>query len=435
MGELKAGAARIALEPKIGTNLIGYAGEQKTLGIHDPIHGRALVLDDGKTTVALCSIEVCLFTVQDTARMRQAITAKTPIPAENIFVFAIHTHAAPAFWEAEDWVRPPEESLADAVAAAYAALQPAAIGFGFGQLQGYSINRRFMNRPVDPSIGVMRVDTSAGEPLALLGNYGNHAVVLGYDNEYVSADWPGYSSTKIEADLGDNFVALFSQGGAGDVNPLTETVRQQLAAGHPVEAIGATSTMYGRYDENDAHSWNIGDRGGGAFVEAETIALAYNSELLRVWRTIEPTTTAPLWVKTIMVDGTPSADELADAAKPYTPNEHEDHKDSLSDRLGQDRNMEVMLVGIGEALLVGHPGETFSENAVELRKLGQQMGIKYPLLVTYANGWLGYLTPANAYAEGGYEVGVSQRVGVSQFVQDRIMAAILPQLQTYTEKQ
>jgi hypothetical protein len=61
MSDLQAGAARIALEPKIGTDLVGFADKQETVGIHDPLHARALVLDDGNTALALCSIEVCFF--------------------------------------------------------------------------------------------------------------------------------------------------------------------------------------------------------------------------------------------------------------------------------------------------------------------------------------------------------------------------------------
>lgn len=434
MGDLQAGAAMIVLKPKLGTDLVGYAEKQETLGIHDPIHARALVLEDGHNLVALCSIEVCFFTSQDVSQMRSLIANMTPIPPENIFFFATHTHAAPAFYETENWEHPPTESAMDAVVAAYASRQPARIGIGFGQLQGYSINRRFMNRPVDPSIGIIRVDTEDGKPLALMGNYGNHAVVMGYDNQYVSGDWPGYSSTRLETEFGGNFVALFSQGGAGDVNPLTETVRQRLVAGHPVEAIGSTSTMYGSYDENDSHSWNIGDRGGGTFTEAETIALAYNTEVMRVWRTIETNTVATLWTKTIMVNGAPSDDEepiLDDAPRRVM---RERFERILADALENQLKMEVMLVGIGKAVLVGHPGETFSEDAVKLRKLCQQMGITYPMLISYANGWLSYLTPANAYVEGGYEVGVSQSVGLSRFIQDRILEAILPHLQAHVAK-
>jgi hypothetical protein len=61
------------------------------------------------------------------------------------------------------------------------------------------------------------------------------------------------------------------------------------------------------------------------------------------------------------------------------------------------------------------------------------MGIAYPLLVSYANSWFSYLTPANAYAEGGYEVLMAQAAGISPFIQERIWDAILPHLQSHAK--
>lgn len=428
MSKLRAGVARIALQPKIGTDLVGYSDIQETLGIHHPIHARAIVLDDGQLTVALCSIEVCFFLTKDVSQMRSMIAEQCDILPDNIFFYATHTHSAPAFFEPENWVKSPAETAAEAVVQAFENLQPAKLGMGFGQLQGYSINRRFMDRPVDPSISVIRIDTADDIPLSILGTYGNHAVVMGYDNLYVSGDWPGYSSLRLESEIGGDFVAIFGQGGAGDVNPLTEAARQHLLAGHPTSAIGSTSTMYGKYDENDVYSWNIGDRGGGTFIEAETIAIAYNAEVMRVWRSIETANESELWVDHVSVNAVPDDDEVPIPDTPQMRRSRERFKRILNDAIENDLEIDIMMVGIGDALLVGQPGETFSENSVALRKLCQQMGIKHPVLVSYANGWFSYLTPENAYAEGGYEVEVVQSLGLSRRIQDRISAAILPYL-------
>jgi hypothetical protein len=191
--------------------------------------------------------------------------------------------------------------------------------------------------------------------------------------------------------------------------------------------------MYGTYDENDQNSWNIGDRGGGTFTEAETIAIAYNLEVMRVWRSIKTTTTAPLWTKAVLVNTAPAADE-----EPIPDTEplramRERFKRILADLIENELKLEVMLVGIGDALLLGQPGEVFSENAVSFRKACQQMGIAYPLLVSYANGWFSYLTPANAYPEGGYEVSVAQSAGLSRHIQERIWDAILPHLKAHAK--
>ena len=75
-----------------------------------------------------------------------------------------------------------------------------------GFLYGYSINRRWLDRPIDPSLSVIRVDEVDGQPLAIVGNYACHAVVLGYDNLLISGDWPGYASRYLENDFGGDFI-------------------------------------------------------------------------------------------------------------------------------------------------------------------------------------------------------------------------------------
>jgi hypothetical protein len=241
-------------------------------------------------------------------------------------------------------------------------------------------------------------------------------VVLGYDNLLISGDWPGYASRQLEAELG--VLALFAQGGAGDVNPLTETVRQRLAAGHKVESIGALATYYGAPD-----GWNIGDRGGGMFIEAETIARAYSAEVRRVWRGIQTHSDAPLWVERVTVDGHVGTDE------PQPEGLSPAHQGVLPIALAE--HMEIVMVGVGRVVLASQPGETFSETAVEFRKTCQQMGYAYPIMISYGNGAFAYLPPANAFLEGGYEISWPLKLGISRYVQDRIMAAMLPILEQH----
>jgi hypothetical protein len=410
------GVAKQALQPKIGTNLIGYSQPQQTVAIHDAIHARALVLADENVSVALCSIEVCVISSLTVNLIREAVKSLCDI--SQVYVFATHTHAAPGLHLPDDWHVSPIETIAQTVAAAYATMQPVKIGAGMGFLQGYSINRRFMTRPVDPMVSVVRVDTMDNKPLGLLYNAANHAVVLGYDNNEVSGDWCGMSSNMLEKSFGDDFVALFSQGGSGDINPITESVREKLDAGYPVKAIGDISVMYGS-DDNQA-AWNIGDRASGTFAEALTIAEAYNREIKRIWNGITTNEPSLLATQAIIVNGVPDADETPITDTPL----REIFKVLLPEITHNAIPMEIMVVRLDNILLIGQPGEVFSETAVQFRKSCQQKGIAFPLLLTNANGWYGYLVPENAYAEGGYEVQMAEGMGLSRRVQDRIWQAI-----------
>jgi len=423
MSPLKVGVGRSTITPRNGVEMVGYFNRPGvSTGVHDDLHARAIVLDSGTEQVALCSVELLWMRKREIEPIRRTVAARCGLKDSQIFIFTTHTHGGPAVHQPENWDYPLHERIADAIVEAYETRQPARLGCGFGQLFGYNINRRWLNRPADPSVGVMRIDDAAGKPLAVLGNYACHAVVMGYDNLLITGDWAGYASRLLEAELGDGAVALFSQGGAGDVNPLTETVRQRLAAGHPVAAIGDVSFYYG-YDPQAADAWNIGDRGGGAFLECETLARAYCAEVMRVWRGIAPQSEAAIWLEQVTVEAAVGADEPP--ATGLLP--------SLSSILGEEVGatipLDIRLVGIGSAVLLGQPGEIFSETAVEFRKRAQGLGYTHPMLISYANDCYAYIPPASAFAEGGYEVIWPLGLGISRYTQDRIAAAIDPLLE------
>lgn len=426
MAELKAGIGKSIITPRVGAKLVGYFDRPEgSKAVHDDLMARALVLDNGDVTFAICGVELLWLWANMVQQIRDIVAKRCDLKPENILIACTHTHGGPAPHTKEDWDTPLVELIADCIVEAYEARQPARIGFGFGQLIGYNINRRWLNRPADPSVGVIRMDKADGSPLAVVGNFACHAVVMGYDNYEISGDWPGYSSRLLEAELGEGSLAIFTQGGAGDVNPLTETVRQRLAAGHPVGTIGELTSYYGEYQKDDPTTWNIEDRGGGTFLECETLARAYNTEVLRVWKAIKTTSDVPMWIEKLVVDNGLGPDEPPSEGLPA---EYENYVPEIK---GSTRPMEIMLLGIGPAVLVTQPGEVFSETAVALRKAGQQMGYGFPWLVSYANGSFAYLPPANAFAEGGYEVKWALRYGLSRNMQDRIEAAVLPVLEKH----
>lgn len=422
---MRAGIGRRIITPRVGVPLVGYGNRASvSRGVHDDLQARAVVIDDGAMQIALCSIEMLWLRKEEMAAIRSAVTARCGLADANIFLFCTHTHSGPAGHLPDQWDFSLVERIAEAVVEAYETRAPARVGFGFGQLFGYNINRRWLNRPADPSVGVMRVDREDGTPLALLGNYACHAVVLGYDNYLISGDWPGYSSRLLEAALGGGAVALLSQGGAGDVNPLTETVRQRLAAGHPVAAIGDVSFYYG-YKPDAPDAWNIGDRGGGTFIECETLARAYNAEVMRIWQRIETVSSLSLWVDSVEVEAAVGPDEPPAKGAPFGLSS------ILAAEIGASIPLDVRLVGIGPAVLLGQPGEVFSQTAIAFRAHAQRMGYAYPLLISYANGSYAYLPPEDAFMEGGYEVSWPLGLGISRYTQNRIAAAIEPLLQRH----
>src|SRR3990170_6617012 len=66
---------------------------------------------------------------------------------------------------------------------------------------------------------------------------------------------------------------------------------------------------------------------------------------------------------------------------------------------------ELMAISFGPGVaLLGLPGEFFVETVDEIRA---QAALRYLPVACYANHYIGYVVPAPAYDEGGYESGVT----------------------------
>lgn len=426
MAKLLAGFGRSDITPHLGFALVGYGNRPGgATGVHDRLSAKALVMETDDGCWALVSVEMCYLNINTVRDLRQIIEQRLGIPSAHVMVATTHTHAGPRDRESGNWDRPLIEIIADAVVNAYEARQPARMGTGYSFLYGYSINRRWLDRPVDPGIALLRVDDANGNLLGVWSNFACHSVVLGADNYQVSGDWPGYAMHKVEETLGGTVTALFTQGGAGDVNPLVAGVRERLRSGLPVQAIGNVSIYYGAAD--DPQRWNIGDRKGGTFAEVAEVGDAYAAELLHTIKTIKTSAAiSPCWAEQVIVNAAADPGEHPNRVKPPLMTD-------LADILDEHNiPAEVQILKLGDLILVGEPGEVFGETAWKLKEHLRALGYKTPALVSYANGWLAYLPEPGAFPEGGYEPHWAVSLNISKQFQPRVRAAIEPVLQKQT---
>jgi len=76
----------------------------------------------------------------------------------------------------------------------------------------------------------------------------------------------------------------------------------------------------------------------------------------------------------------------------------------LGSQAGRVFHPEVMAIGLAPDLaLLGLPGEFFVETVAEIR---EQAGLRELPVACYANNYVGYVVPAAAFEQGGYEAGV-----------------------------
>ena len=261
-GNLRVGAAKIDVTPsqEMVTGLVNVWGTKYT-AVHDHIYVRAIVLDTGRTSAALITVETP--DTIDTLPIRQRIEKECGIPAGNIFISATHDHNAPHIGatattggrdqgaEAAKYTDSVLGAFVESVRKAKSSLQPGKMVLAQGHAD-LNVNRdefvgdrwktgRNPTRPSDKTVWVLRFETAAGEPVAYFVNYGVHALTLGPDNTLLTGDFPGATSRFIESYYNDKVVALWASGPAGDQNliatswdlddQLTHKVREPGEAG------------------------------------------------------------------------------------------------------------------------------------------------------------------------------------------------------------
>jgi neutral ceramidase len=412
MTQVKAGFGTTTITPKVGSAMAGYGKrEGVSTGVHDDLHSRALVVEGDDAIWALSANEICYFSEATVAQIREQVAARTAIPAANVLVCTVHTHSGPYDYTPQDWERPLVDLVADAIVEAYENRVPARIGTGRGRLDGYTINRRFIDQPTDPGMAVLRVEDLQGKVLGLVVNWNCHAVVLGYDNLLISADFPGVASTQLEERLGGGAAALYVNGGTGNVNPCTSGVRAKLTGEYTIDTMAEDTHYYGTADSQPRY--HIGDRGGGTFGEVDELGQAVAEEAWKIAQTTQVgDASRPPWV------GSARVGIRRDDAPPI----EERLREHIASQ-GLD-TVEVMALGVGEMALIGEPGEVFAETFVDLKRRLWQMGFHAPMAASYSNGFFGYLPPTHAFPQGGYEVGWARRLGLREDMQDRMWRAM-----------
>ena len=225
----RAGASTANISPSLGEGIAGgWMPLPIATYIHDELHARSLVLDDGKVRLVFMVIDNVELPREVFDAAKLIITQETSIPKEHIMMSSTHSHSTT--WAGHE-INPPEPSLsipassgvdypkpldnyqrfvvrrmADGVRVALNNLESARIGWGVGSVPQHVFNRRWklktpvnnpfgvsekvqMNPgianpnllepagPTDPQVSFLSVQSLKGKPIAIFANYSLHYVV------------------------------------------------------------------------------------------------------------------------------------------------------------------------------------------------------------------------------------------------------------------
>jgi hypothetical protein len=413
MVNCEAGTGKVCITPPIGLLMAGYSERnQLARGVHDDLYAKALVLNDGTTKLAVIATDLIGLDRELVAKIRQLAEERTGIKKANITVTASHTHSGPEVTRGYELFIPVEEKpieglskkdyldhlrdmvarwIAGAVYIANCNLEEAKIGVGKGAVYAVGLNRRDPKEPMDPEVGVVRVDNTNGDPIAILMNFTCHPTVLDYNNYLYSADYPGYAMRTVETALGKGVEAMFTNGACGNI-----------------------STRFARREQT--------------FREAERLGTILGGEVVRVASEIKTAEKAKLGVASKVVELPVKSFPTIEEAKRALEEEKEKYNNlkKKGSSHGELRvaytsmegaeivlrwveagisklkkiETEMQAIRIDDSVLVAEPGELFVEIALDIKKNSK---LRNTFVVGYANDTIGYVPTKKAYEEGLYE--------------------------------
>ncbi len=240
---LRAGAAKVDITDR-------DAGP-----VNDPLYAKALVLTNDVTTLAMITLDAVA--IAEIGRidgdflpaLRARLEKELGIPPECVLVAASHCHGVICTDVAERSFQAVKEASLHKV--------PVRAGAGTGREDRIMENRRLPLKnghvadsrrayalppdealagvgPIDPEIGVLRLDREDGRCLAAVYNFACHPIE-GVPSGGNTADLVGFASKVIEDELGESALALFLQGCAGDINP---ALYKDVERPHDAEPLG-----------------------------------------------------------------------------------------------------------------------------------------------------------------------------------------------------
>ena len=415
----KAGAASSNITPPLGMTIVGnFAPQPISKHVHDELHMRCLVLDDGTTKLAFAVADNLHLARDVWEEAKKKLEADTGIPASNMMFSATHTHSSVSALTNED----PSlnyrsfviSRVVDGVKRALNNLEPARIAWGTGRLPQWVGNRRWLLKegvtnpnpfggqdravmnpsgmlvprlagpagPTNPEVYCLSVQATDGRQIALMANYWLH-YVGGVNKEDLSADYFGEFCRRIELELGAPCVGILANGPCGDVNSNDYSGKTPAVKYAPYEKI-------------------------------KIVANDLAQEVLRVRQTLKYQNWVPLKAAASDVElavrrPTPEMIKWAEGVLAKSKEATPVHRleQSYAQRVMQAQKTKpdtiqayIQAFRIGDLGIASIPFEVFTETGLEIKA---KSPFKDTFTIELANGSNGYLPTPRQHDLGGYE--------------------------------
>ena len=431
---IRVGSAKVDITPPLGTHLTGAdAGVRRPAKeILDPLYAKAVVVESGSRRVAILALDVICITEEHTSAIRAAAKVLGFEP-EAVMVTAMQNHSAPSIGHMmldPDFPLPPDPELEHvtgserayrefAMPRAIQALQeavrrlgPVKIAYGRGAAPNLAFNRRgislngsiqmpwyysskqhplgplslrYMEGPDDPEVGVIAFRAQDLSLRGALLNFACHPVNLfATRREVVSADWPGAWAAALGAAFDTDATFTVLNGCCGNLNPwptmTPDFIPDHRRMGTALAEMSRKVIERMTFSDTADIAWRL-----------RRIAIPYREVPEKRLREVEDILrrhSEPEWNQ----DKSAITGEWFMAASTRSI-EH-------CRRRMPEFIYEIQVFRIGDAFIVGLPGEPFIEGQLEIKT---QSPLPFVQVTHMCSHYVGYLPTREAAMRGGHE--------------------------------
>jgi hypothetical protein len=433
---LLAGAAQVDITPDWFPLIINCGMFERTANsVSAPLYAKALVLQQGNLKTAILVADSCMMPRELIDQAKAIAEKATGIPANRQLISATHTHFAPAAMSClgssvdERYAKWLPAKLAEAIIEANNRLVPARLGSAAIEDRDHTFVRSFIYRagkeltdpfgdktvranmhpghqnpdvtlptgPVDPTLTLLSIQSTSGEPIAVLASYGMHY----FNSKPVSSDYPGVFAKQFEHRINapKNYVTIMSQGTSGDMMYMDYSKPQIKDLTIDTYTSGIVDSAFKAYQS--------------IRYETKPTLKMLEAELTLHRRTPSPERLA--WANKLLVDKPRNQPEVYAREAIYLDKE-------------PTRTLKLQTLQLGTLAIATWPNEVYAISGLKLR---QRTGFTKLMNITLANGAEGYIPPAEQHSLGGYTTWPARTAGLEVSAESRILNQLATMLATF----
>jgi neutral ceramidase len=352
------GYAKVNLTPEGFTSTAGYGKRKGKLftSVHDSIHVRAMVIDNGRQRVAIVSADLLIIPPSVTELLEEKLKG-SGFSLNNTYLGATHTHNSIGNWgkgaarfiygayreEIVEWIA---DRIVKCIVNASENPEPAYFKTGAIPIAHAVGNRLVKDGPEDPFLRVIEIHRSDSSKLLLM-SYAAHATCVYSQDLELSRDYPGKLVDTLEAQ-GYEF-AMFMAGSVGSQS--------------------CTSAVGFGWDCID---WMAGEVSGTLLEHRKDLQLMADSSLAMV--------RLPLALSDPQV-------KLTRGWKVYS---------WLFHAAFGEYETYIQALRLGDVIMLGAPCDFSGEFSAAIDSAGNNNGFQV-MVTSFNGGYIGYVTPVNRY--------------------------------------